>query len=119
MFQEDGSLKDSRTPRKRTIVNSETAKNRGWTVRRALRTLGTITLVISLFMALFGAYGIDYTAFARVFFIYWTMFFVMLMSAVGIAVLDVLMTIVKFRKEHAELRTEFRSRSRKTGAHDT
>jgi amino acid transporter len=87
-------------------------------VRRVLRTAGTITLVISLFMALFGAYGIDYTASAKLFFIYWTIFFVMLMSAVGIAVVDILMTIFKFRKEHADLRREFGSRTRKTDAHD-
>lgn len=100
-------------------MGSETSKDRGWTVRRVVRTIGAITILISLFMALYGAYGIDYTASARVFFIYWTIFVVMLMSAVGIAVLDILMTIVKFRKEHAELRREFGKRARKSDAHDT
>ena len=100
-------------------MDNEIPKDRGWTVRRVLRTVGAITIVISLVMALYGAYGIDYTASARLFLIYWTIFVVMLMSAVSIAILDILMTIVKFRKEHADLRREFGSRSRKTDAHDT
>ena len=119
MFREDGDLKNSRTPRKRTIMDNEASKDRGWTVRRVLRAAGTSTLVISFFMALFGAYGINYTASARLFFIYWTIFVVMLMSALSIAILDILMTIARFRKGHADLRREFASRTRKTDAHDT
>ena len=88
-------------------MNDNGRGKRRWTPRLVLRWIGAITLTISLFMALYGAYGFDTATSAGVLFVYWTVFFFCMMSTLIIAVLDVLMTIVKFRKAHTELRRSF------------
>jgi protein-S-isoprenylcysteine O-methyltransferase Ste14 len=59
-------------------------------------------------MALFGAYSINFKSSARLFFFYWSVFFVMLISAVTCAVLDAFTTMIRFRKEHRKLHRAFR-----------
>ncbi len=49
-------------------------------------------------------YGLDTRSSLRLFFVYWTVFFALLLGAIALAVLDALVTMVKFRKEHMELR---------------
>lgn len=73
-----------------------------------LRLAGVAALAIVVPMALLGAYVFDFTGSARSFFIYWTAFFVLLMSAVVLAVFDAAATIVRFRKERTKLRKAFR-----------
>lgn len=73
-----------------------------------MRSAGVAALVAVVSMALLGAYVFDFTDSARSFFIYWTVFFVLLMSAIVLAVFDAAATIVKFRKERTMLRKAFR-----------
>ena len=79
-----------------------------WTHRRVLRTVGIVTLVIVIIMALVGAYAFDFTASPRSFFIYWSIFFTLLLGVIGVAVIDAIATIIRFRKEHMKLRNMFR-----------
>jgi hypothetical protein len=85
------------------------ARGKGrWTLRFVLRSAGIAALAIVIPMALLGAYVFDLADSARSFFIYWTIFFILLLSAIAIAVVDTLLTIVRFRKEHMKLRKAFR-----------
>ena len=79
-------------------------RKRGWTPRRVFRWVGVVALAIALFMAVLGAYGLDTRSSLRLFFVYWTVFFALLLGAIALAVFDALVTMVKFRKEHMELR---------------
>jgi hypothetical protein len=79
-----------------------------WTPRGILRTTGIAALVIVILMALIGGHALDFTGSPRSFFIYWTVFFILLLSAIALAVLDAIATIVRFRKEHTKLRNTFR-----------
>ncbi|MFQ5551971.1 MAG: hypothetical protein ACE5FJ_12125 [Gemmatimonadales bacterium] len=78
-------------------------KRRGWTPRRVLRWVGTAAIGIAFLMALFGAYRVGSKVSTRVFYVYWTVFFFFLMSAIALAMFDALVTIARFRKEHKEL----------------
>lgn len=73
-----------------------------------LRTAGIVALVIVIFMALVGTYAFDFRGSPRAFFVYWTVFFVLLMSVIALAVLDAAATMFRFRKEHTKLRNVFR-----------
>ena len=84
-----------------------------WTPRGILRTAGTAALVIVIFMALMGGHVLDFTGSPRTFLIYWTVFFVLLLSVIALAILDATATIVRFRKEHTKLRNMFRRELRK------
>lgn len=79
-------------------------KSPRWTPRRLLRLVGIAAIALSLLMAVFGAYGLGTKVSARVFYIYWTVFFFFLMSAIALAVIDALVTMVKFRREHRDLK---------------
>jgi hypothetical protein len=75
-----------------------------WTPRRVVRWTGSVAIVTALFLAVFGAYGLPKGLAPRAFWIYWTIFFFFLMVAIGLAMTDAMITIVKFREEHADLR---------------
>jgi len=79
-----------------------------WTARFAMRVAGAFFLAAVVVMALLGVSVVDVNRSARVFFIYWTIFFFFLLCAIAIAMLDAIVTIGKFRTEHAKLRTVFR-----------
>jgi hypothetical protein len=79
-----------------------------WTTRFVVRLVGLALLAVVVIMALLGAYVLDFSASARSFFIYWSVFFVLLMSVIAVALFDTVATIVRFRKEHAKLRSAFR-----------
>jgi hypothetical protein len=107
--QSHGGLPGCRTPRKRMAMMSDAAGKRRWTPRLVLRWCGMIALVIALLMALFGAYGFDPRVSPKLFFVYWTVFFILLVGAILVAVLDALATIIKFRQEHMKLRKRIRN----------
>ena len=73
------------------------------TARRVVRRVGSITIGTALLMALFGAYKVGSEVSTKVFYVYWTIFFVFLMSAIALAMFDALLTMVKFRKERGKL----------------
>ncbi len=75
-----------------------------WTPRRLARWTGAVAIVTALFMALFGVYGPPNDLSPKAFWLYWTIFFFFLMCALGLAMIDATITIVTFRKEHADLR---------------
>lgn len=54
-------------------------------------------------MAIFGAYGLGTGVAPKTFYVYWTVFFFFLMGAIALAILDALVTMVKFRKEQKNL----------------
>ena len=91
-------------PRGRTAMVDDAKKSRGWTPRRIVRSIGTISIVTSLVMALIGAYGLGASVSAKVFYIYWSVFFLFLFAAVMMATIDALVTMVKFRKEREDLK---------------
>ena len=93
-------------------MNDNGRGKRRWTPRLILRWIGALTLVISLLMALYGAYGFDTSTSAGALFFYWTVFFVCMMSTIIIAILDALMTIIGFRKAHTDLRRSFSKNTR-------
>jgi hypothetical protein len=78
------------------------------TMRLVLRSTGIVTLAAAALMAILGVYVFDFGASAKAFFIYWTIFFVLLLSAVTLAVVDTATTFIKFRKEHMKLHNSFR-----------
>ncbi len=82
---------------------------REWPMRRIIRWVGIIMLVIIALMAAFGAYGLRTTASMRVFVIYWTVFFILMMTVIVLAMFDALMTMAKFKKEHEKLRKAIRT----------
>jgi Kef-type K+ transport system membrane component KefB len=83
----------------------ETAEQRRRrTPRRVLRRVGSIAIGTALLMALFGAYKVGSEVSPKVFYVYWTIFFVFLMSAIALAMLDALLTMIKFRKEREKLK---------------
>ena len=90
-------------------MSGRTRNKRPWTPRRVFRWIGIVVLMIALFMALIGAYVLKSTISVRFFFVYWTIFFLLLLSAIVLAMFDALATIVKFRKEHTELRKAIRN----------
>ncbi len=73
------------------------------TARRVVRRVGSIAIGTALLMALFGAYKVGSEVSTKVFYVYWTIFFVFLMSAIALAMFDALLTMVKFRKERGKL----------------
>ena len=83
-----------------------------WTPRRVVRWAGTTAIVIALFMAIFGAYGFGTDVTPTFLYVYWTTFFLFLMSAVGLAMIDSMITIAKFKKEHSDLRQMARNAMR-------
>lgn len=72
-----------------------------------MRMIGAGAIFVVLIMAYLGAFVLDLTASALAFFIYWSVFFFLLLLAIGIATLDALATIGKFKNEHARLRSFF------------
>lgn len=74
-----------------------------WTPRRVVRSAGIVAILISALMTLFGAYGPPADFSPKAFWVYWTIFFFFLMGAIGLAMVDAMITIVKFRKEHRDL----------------
>jgi hypothetical protein len=92
------------TLKKRTVVMDTEGKKSGWTPRRVVRWAGTATIVTALFMAVIGAYGFGEDVTPRFLYIYWTIFFLFLMGAVCLAMIDAMITIAKFKKEHRDLR---------------
>ena len=78
-------------------------------MRRVFRWVGIINLAIVVIMALYGAYGLKTSVSVRVFFIYWSVFFLLLMSAIVLAMFDALATMAKFKKEHEKLRESFKN----------
>ncbi len=83
-------------------------KKRRWTPRRVLRWVGAGAIGICLLMAFFGVYGLGPKVSLEVFYAYWSAFFFFLMCAIALATIDALATILRFRKEHNELRRAFR-----------
>jgi hypothetical protein len=79
----------------------------GWTARRLMRLIGAAILAVVFIMALLGVFVFDVNSSPNRFFIYWTIFFLLLLSAVVIAMLDALATIGKFWGEHEKLRSDF------------
>jgi len=75
-----------------------------WTPRRVVRWTGTTAITTSALMAIFGAYKVGTNVSPRVFYVYWTIFFFFLMGAIALAMVDGMITIVKFRKDHIELK---------------
>jgi small-conductance mechanosensitive channel len=85
-------------------------KKRGWdqwSARFAMRLIGTGILAVVIVMAFLGAFVLDLTKSFTAFFIFWTVFFLLMLTAIAIAMLDALATIGKFRREHAKLRSTF------------
>ena len=78
-------------------------------MRRVFRWVGIINLIIVIIMAIYGAYGLKTTVSVKIFFVYWSVFFLLLMSAIVLAMLDALTTMAQFRKEHERLRESIRS----------
>ena len=91
-------------PQERSVVMDTDKKKAGWTPRRVVRWAGTISIAVAFFMAIFGAYGFGKDVTPRFLYIYWTIFFLFLMIAVALAMIDALITMAKFRKEHSDLR---------------
>jgi polyferredoxin len=85
-------------------MTGEGRQKKPWTLRRAFRWAGIIMLAATVLMALFGAYGLKTTVPVKMFFFYWTIFFVLLWCTIALATFDALLTIVRFRKEHKKLR---------------
>ena len=75
-----------------------------WTPRRVVRWTGAVAIVTALFLAVFGAYGLPRDLAPDALWVYWTIFFLFLMGAIGLAMIDAMITIVKFRKEQVDLR---------------
>lgn len=84
----------------------------GWTPRRVVRWAGTTAIVTALFMAIIGAYGFGADVTPKFLYVYWTVFFLFLMSAVALAMIDAIITIAKFKKEHSDLRQMARNAMR-------
>ena len=82
----------------------EAKKRPRWTPRRVARWTGAVAIVAALFMAVFGVYGLPNDISPKALWLYWTFFFFFLMCALGLATIDAMITIVTFRKEHADLR---------------
>jgi hypothetical protein len=80
---------------------------RPWTPRRIVRWIGAVALAVALLMALYGARAVDSRVSPRFFFIYWTVFFVVLMTPVALATLDALATLLRFTTEHKKLLKSF------------
>jgi hypothetical protein len=83
----------------------EAGKKPRWTPRRVVRWTGAVAITTALLLALFGAYGPPRDYSVDAFWAYWTIFIFFLMGAIGLAMIDAMITIMKFRKEHADLRT--------------
>ena len=75
-----------------------------WTPRRVVRSAGTTAISTAALMALYGAYGLGVEVSARAFYIYWTVFFVFLMGALALAIMDALITVAKFKQERESLK---------------
>jgi len=59
-------------------------------------------------MALMGIYALDFGESPRSFFIFWTVFFILLLSVLALAVFDAFSTMFNFLKERERLRKDFR-----------
>jgi hypothetical protein len=79
-------------------------KNTRWTPRRIVRSAGTTAISTAVLMALYGAYGLGVEVSARAFYIYWTVFFVFLMGALALAIMDALITVAKFKQDRESLK---------------
>jgi hypothetical protein len=79
-------------------------KKTGWTPRRVVRRTGTIAIVVAFFMAIYGAYGFGKDVTPKFLYIYWTVFFLFLMTAIALAMIDALITMAKFKKERNDLK---------------
>jgi amino acid transporter len=88
-------------------------------MRRVLRWVGIGNLAVVVVMALFGAYGIRTTVSPKVFLIYWSVFFILLMGALVLAMFDALTTMVSFKKEHERLREAVTKQLREAGNLDS
>lgn len=82
----------------------EAGERSRWTPRRVVRSAGVVAILISALMTLFGTYGPPADFSPKAFWVYWTIFFLFLLGALGLAMVDAMITIVKFRKEHKDLR---------------
>lgn len=98
-----------RAPRTRNAMSGEKWNIRQWSMRRVFRWVGIIMLAIVVLMAVFGAYGLRNTVSMRVFVIYWTVFFILMMTVIVLAMFDALATMAKFKKEHEKLRKAIRT----------
>jgi heme A synthase len=100
-------------------MSGEKNKWRQLTMRRVFRWVGIINLVVLILMALFGAYGLKTSVSVRTFFVYWSIFFILLMAAIALAMFDALATIAKFKKDHEKLRAAIRSHAQESGDLDS
>lgn len=85
-------------------------KSRGhseWTPRLVMRLAGAVVLAAVLLMAVLGVFVFELKMSANAFFIFWSVFFLLLLIAIAIAMLDALATIGKFKIEHDKLRSAF------------
>jgi hypothetical protein len=85
---------------------------RRWTMRRIFRWIGIIDLIIVVVMAAYGAYGLKTDVSPKTFFLYWSVFFILLMAAIVLAMFDALATMARFKKEHEKLRGVIRDQLR-------
>ncbi len=100
-------------PSKRAVMIDDKRQKGQWTARAALRLIGAMILVIVGLMALLGGFVLDLAASPTLFLIYWAVFVLLLLIVVLIAMFDVVATIGKFKKEHAQLRDLFEQESGK------
>jgi len=84
-------------------------------MRRVFRWVGIINLAIVVIMALYGVYGLKTTISARTFFVYWSIFFLLLLGAIVLAMVDALATMARFKKEHEKLRNSIGSHFQQNG----
>ena len=95
-------------PSKRAVMIDDRRQKGQWTARTALRLIGAVILVIVGLMALLGGFVLDLTTSPALFLIYWTVFAILLLAAIIIAMFDAVATIGKFKKEHAQLHDLFK-----------
>ena len=86
---------------------NEKRGHKQWTARYAMRVIGAGVLAVVVLMFVLGVFVLDLTQSVNTFFIFWSVFFLLLLAAIIIAMLDTIATIGKFRKEHAKLRSFF------------
>ncbi len=97
----------------------EASERPRWTPRRVVRWAGVAAIVTALFLAVLGAYGPPRDLAPKAFWVYWTIFFFFLVCAIGLAMIDATITIMKFRREHADLRRMARESARDHGKSKT
>ena len=94
-------------PGKRAVMNDDRRQKGQWTARAALRLTGAVVLLIVALMAVLGGFVFDLAASAGLFLIYWTIFALLLLVAIMIAMFDAVATIGRFKREHAQLHDKF------------